>query len=127
MKFFEDIKRISNAAVTEISQGILICCLITNAVILVRHMGWTIGCYISTLSACAVFLGWLAWVVYKILARKDIKEMQGKSRNIFEWINALLFILLGVIYIFPQTSGLWMIWIAWFCLVCTTGYWLRNR
>ncbi len=127
MGFINNIKHIANSTVTEISQGSMICCLITCDVILVKYHAWTLGSYVSTLSACAIFIIWLLWVLYKTLFRKNIKEMPPKSRNVLEWVNATLFILLGVIYIFPSTSGLWMIWLSWFVFVSALGYAIRNR
>lgn len=121
------LKNLSNSAVTEIVMGMLICCWVTVSVILRVHNEWTGAAVAASLGGGIVLAAWLVWSNYILATKRVVKEMPVKPRRAIEVCSWVLLVYCLLVNIFPTLAWGGMVQIAWLALAVCAGYYLNQR
>lgn len=107
------LKNIFNSPVCEISFFIIVCSMVVTNTSIKANEVWTDIAVASVLGGGIVLFGLLIWATYKLIARKEVKEMSPKPRLILESCSRLLLVYWIYITIGQLFALIWAVLIIW--------------
>ncbi len=104
---------ILESPVTKFSYLTVECCLISNCAALALQRTWRGMASNSIFIAAGVFIAWVAWCVYMLMSKKEIKPIVPRAGRLIDNCNTLLFFYYIACTLFRSINNMPMVWVSW--------------